>query len=282
MRSVNELLSDGLAVIDAAFEVDPSAVMLPLFSGGHDSTCAVYVASQHPAFSGTVHHINTGIGSMRTRRHVEETCVALEWKLEVWRSKSTYEMYIRNYGFPGPGSHHWVYARLKERCVRMMEKPHARVILVTGCRKHESVRRMGNTEAVKVGETNLKGKTTNLKRIWIAPCHDWSSDEQALFMREMALPENPVKKTPIGMSGECFCGAFARPGELEMIRRICPDVAEEIDRLVLVAEEAGKPRRWGRRPRRFTKNQLEFAFSGPLCNSCDARADAANFCLEIR
>jgi 3'-phosphoadenosine 5'-phosphosulfate sulfotransferase (PAPS reductase)/FAD synthetase len=270
-----------LRVIDQAFEVDEAAVMLPLFSGGHDSTCAVYIAGDHPRFSGAVHHIDTGIGSKRTRQHVEETAREFAWRLEVWKSKSTYEMYIRNYGFPGPGSHHWVYARLKERCVRMMEKPHKRVILVTGCRKQESERRMGNTEPVKVGETNLKGKVSNLKRIWIAPCHDWSSEEQALFMREMALPENPVKKTPIGMSGECFCGAFARPGELNIIRMICPDVAAEIDRLVPIAEAEGKPARWGRRPRRWTKNQMVFSFSGPLCNSCDARAEAAGFSLEV-
>lgn len=86
------------------------------------------------------------------------------------------------------------------------------------------------------------------------------------------LALNPVKTSPLGMSGECFCGAFARPNELDMIRRVCPDVAEKIDRLAVIAREAGKPCVWGQAP---LKPGLRVLETGPLCSSCDVRARAA-------
>lgn len=276
MRSPEELLASGLAVIDRAHNAG-AGPLLPLFSGGHDSTCACHVAMQHPKWRGVVHHIDTGIGSKATRAHVEATAKELGWVLRIWKSLETYEKFIRERGFPGPGRHHWVYVRIKERCVRMMVKEYkgkrnrfGRVALITGCRSQESVRRMGHVEPIKIGEVDSDGKRTNMNRVWTAPCHDWSSDEQQAYMHAFDLPRNPVKLA-LGMSGECFCGAFAAPGELERIRQHCPDVAEEIDRLTLVAQECGTWDKWGQRP---TKGEEE-AESGPLCSSCDVRAKLA-------
>jgi 3'-phosphoadenosine 5'-phosphosulfate sulfotransferase (PAPS reductase)/FAD synthetase len=287
MRTPEELLASGLAVIDRAFatpavywrgrrriEKFPNA-LLPLYSGGHDSLVACHVASFHPKFLGLVYHIDTGIGSKATRKHVEDSCRELGWHPMVYKSPSTYEQFVRERGFPGPGMHQWAYIRLKERCVRMMTK-RRRVCLVTGCRQQESVRRMGSVEPIKVGEPNVRDgvpTTENLNRYWLAPCFDWSVEEQAAYMEEYDLPKNPVKLA-LGMSGECFCGAFASPGELDRIRRHCPDVAAEIDRLAEVARACGKHDRWGTRPPGSKKGE-QVAASGPLCSSCDLRAKAA-------
>jgi len=290
MRTPEELLASALSVIDEAFAFEIEVysgsrwyrrgrrhvATAVLFSGGHDSTCAVHVASRHPRFDGRVHHIDTGIGSKRTRRHVEDTAKELGWKLQVYRSKETYEKFVRERGFPGPGRHQWIYQRIKERCVREITKAKY-IALVTGCRSQESVRRMGHVEAIKWGEKLLNTETgeevhTCKNRLWVAPCHDWSSEEQAAYMEHFDLPKNPVK-IALGMSGECFCGAFASPGEYERVKHHCPDVADEIDRLAKIAKEHGKHCVWGTRP--SGQKGVLAVESGPLCSSCDLRARAA-------
>lgn len=274
MRTPDELLASGLKVIDRA-EGCGVGPLIPLFSSGDDSACACHVASQHRKWKGEVNLINTGIGSKASRQHAYYTAKEFGWTVREWKSPETYERTIRLKGFPGPGMHQWVYLKLKDRCVRQMMKRRGRVALISGARAQESVRRMGHVEPVKVGEMVRNRKTgrvhrVNLSRVWTAPCHDWSSDEQAAYMDAFDLPHNPVK-IALGMSGECFCGAFAAPGELDRIRHHCPDVAEEIDRLTVIARECGTWDRWGQRP---TKGE-EAAESGPLCSSCDVRARLA-------
>lgn len=160
-----------------------------------------------------------------------------------------------------------------------MGKGRGRILLITGCRETESVRRMGHVEAIKIGETSKKTGTVRRKnRVWTAPCYDWSSSDQQRFMEHFDLPRNPIKDCPIAMSGECFCGAFARPGELEMIRRYAPDVAVEIDRLSQIAAECGTPSVWG--VRATGEKGLVVAETGALCSSCDARAWATGLLFE--
>lgn len=306
VRDPAELTASALAVIDRAFDAGARR-MMPLLSGGHDSHCACHIASQHPRFSGTVHHIDTSIGSKRTRQHVSEICGHHGWGLQVWKSPVSYQAYVERWGFPGPGTHGFIYARLKDRCVRRMAS-RFETALITGVRVDESTRRMGHAGPIKVGELcavqikqvgqklkaairratiagqnpqriKRRGKViwtrtilANRTRIWTAPCHDWSTAEQQAYMDEHDLPRNPVKLA-LGMSGECFCGAFASPGELNRIRVHCPDVAAEIDRLAVIARECGKHDKWGERPPK--QKGLLAVESGPLCSSCDLRAKAA-------
>ncbi len=240
------LLTHALAVIDEAVGMCRYARMAPLFSGGHDSYCACFVAAQHRKFDGNVYHINTGIGSKATRDFVEQVCRDEGWKLNVLKSKNTFEQIIRFSGFPGPGAHKWMYLRLKDKCIDQITKKgrkHHKTLLVTGCRSQESARRMGHVQKIKVGDGVLdkKGRVRRGHRIWVNPCHDWSSGDQIDFMDYNQLARNPIKLSPLAMSGECFCGSFARPDELDMIRKFAPDVAVEIDRLQLIAREQNHP-----------------------------------------
>lgn len=279
VRESADLLASGLEVIDRAILAGAS-MLVPLFSSGDDSQVACHVASQHPAFTDTVYHINTGIGANAAREHAKAVCREHGWNLRVYESPATYEQFVRDRGFPGPGRHQWVYNRIKERCVRQMmrEHPRKKVALITGCREQESVRRMGHVEAIKIGETSkTTGKVREKRRVWTAPCFDWSSEEQADYMDEYGLTPNPVKPV-LGMSGECFCGAFAAPGERERIDRYCPDVGREIDRLTVIARECGKHDKWGTRPP--DEKGLILARSGPLCSSCEHRARSAALLFE--
>lgn len=279
---VNRLLSDAIEVIDRALFEGKATSIVPLLSGGHDSISATFVASQHPKFDGTVHHIDTGIGAKATRRFVEELCSEMGWDLRVYRSPVTYEWCVATHGFPGPAGHQFIYNRLKDRCVYQITRERmGRVALITGCRSDESVRRMGHVEPLKIGETSKRtGKARNRKRAWTAPIHNWTTADQIAVMDAHALPRNPIKLSPLGMSGECFCGAFARPYEINLVRQIVPDVAEEIDRLAVIAKANGKHHVWGTRPKRCIKGQLELGFTGPLCTSCDQRAMAGGFVVQ--
>ena len=276
MRTVEELTQSGLEVIHFAF-IHRAVQMAPMFSGGHDSLCATHIASQHPEFTGDVHHIDTGIGASYTRNFVEGVCNRFGWCLVVHKSKDTFEKFVRERGFPGPGAHGWVYNRLKGRCVQEIVKGRKKTLLITGCRQQESVRRMGHVQPLKIGETSKKtGKVQHYSQIWTSPCYDWSKAEQQLYMDEMGLPINKMK-IAVGMSLECCCGAFAQPGEIELLREHAPDVATEIQRLSCIARECGKHCIWGSRPSK--QGGASVAETGPMCSSCDLRAAASGLII---
>lgn len=281
VRSPEELLDSALEVISRVFEglSKHYTTMVPLFSGGYDSLCATYCASQHPQFEGIVYHIDTTIGSKLTRKYVHEVCDEYGWRLRVLKSPHTYERLVSEIGFPGPGAHQWAYNKLKDRCVRkIVSHPgKRRFALITGCRSEESTRRRGHVEPVKVGETSKKtGLVSGTNRIWTACCHDWTKEEQIGFVNAHGFPRNKVKDSVLAMSGECFCGAFARPNEFEMIKEVVPDVAQEILRLTNIVQKCGirddLAHQWGYQKGRKPVEVLE---TGPMCNSCDRKAAAA-------
>ena len=87
-------------------------------------------------------------------------------------------------------------------------------------------------------------------------------------MKQHDLPVNPVV-LKLCMSGECLCGAFAQPGELDVVRGFYPEAAREIDRIAEKVKAAGKHHEWGTRPARAAKPNRQL----PLCFSCEAKYD---------
>jgi 3'-phosphoadenosine 5'-phosphosulfate sulfotransferase (PAPS reductase)/FAD synthetase len=267
MRDIDQLVASAAAVLHRGLSQSGGS-MAPLLSGGHDSICAVHIASQSRWFDGRVNHIDTGIGAAYTRTFVENVCARFGWKLCVWKSSRSFEWFVSRFGFPGPGMHGTVYNILKDRCVDKITRGRKRVALVNGARSQESVRRMGHVEAIHL-------EPRRPKRVWVAPCHDWSKSEQQTYMDEFGLPINRIK-VAVGLSGECFCGAFAQPGEIDLIGRHAPDVATEINRLSAIALESQKPCQWGTRPNGRTR----IAKTGPMCSGCDQRAAASGIVVE--
>jgi 3'-phosphoadenosine 5'-phosphosulfate sulfotransferase (PAPS reductase)/FAD synthetase len=293
-RDADDLLASGLGVID---EAEKRACwrlpvlcrrLFPLFSGGHDSYCACWVASRHPLFQGIVYHIDTGIGSQRTRQFAEEVCHLESWTLRVIRSPYTYEILVRSGGFPGPGRHSRCYQLLKKEALRRLERSGrarpAPALLVTGARSQESSRRMSYVGPYRMGDHIGRSGNVRLPHwVWTNPCHDWSADEQRHFMDVNGMPRNPIKMSPLGMSGECFCGCFARPEEFDLVEEYAPDVATEIRRLTVVAKECGKPCGWGYEARQRKEGKVvldEVLPTGPLCNSCDSKAKASGVIIS--
>lgn len=274
----------------AIIRTKPVAVF-GLFSGGHDSVCATTIAAMFREFEGAV-HINTGVGVARTRQYVRETCFNRRWRLREYEATKCvsakgkpapqiYRDFVLRYGFPGPDGHGMMYARLKERCLRMLQrewkcsasvKHPRRVLYVSGCRSDESDRRMANTDEVQIDG----------QRIWCAPIHDWTKLDTTVFMEHMGIPRNPIVDL-IHKSGECLCGAFAKPGELAELA-LWPETRPAYDEIVALEKEvraAGFPWGWEDAPPKWFQERkrgqqflLDYDSDAPqhLCWSCNKRA----------
>ena len=276
-------------IYHAVHELKPIAVF-GLFSGGHDSVTATKVAGFSHAFTAAV-HINTGTGIKRTRQYVGDIAETQGWRLiekcalkhidaKGNLSPQDYAKFVLRDGFPGPHGHGMMYDRLKDRMLRELQrdfkasgakKNPRRVMYISGCRSDESERRMANTE-----ECQIDGQ-----RIWVAPIHDWTKRDIHEFMERWKIPKNPIVGL-IHKSGECLCGAFAKPGELEELN-LWPETREAYHRIkALEAEVAAKgfpwsweqgPPEWWMEKKRGQCFMLEYDNNKPqhLCWSCNKR-----------
>lgn len=260
--SAQELYESSYAIIEEAVTDYRPTHVFGLFSGGHDSLCACHIASRHPSFSGCV-HINTGIGIEETREFVRDTCKQFGWPLKEYHPPVSYEELVVEQGFPGPAMHWKMYQRLKERCLRQLKREHGggtrkKLVFISGRRSQESARRMANCKE----QIEVRGR-----EVWVNPIMVWGSVDKNAYIEANELPRNEVTEK-LCMSGECLCGAFAKPGELDEIRYWYPKAAEEIDRIACKVKEAGKHCVWGTRPPKDGKSGRKRK-ALPLCTSCE-------------
>lgn len=211
-----------------------------LYSGGNDSTILTHLFKGSADFAV---HINTGIGIEDTRQFVRDTCKAWDLPLIEERGDSYRDLVIAH-GFPGPAHHFKMYQRLKERGLRkvrnrLVKHPYReRVLFIAGRRRQESERRKDIPKHERDGSI-----------VWASPLVSWTDEDMATY-REMFpdVPRNPVSDH-LHMSGECLCGAFAKPNELDEVGFFYPDVAVEIRGLEAEVAAAGNVPparcRWG-------------------------------------
>ena len=258
----------GVDLLNSAVERHKAAGVWALFSGGDDSLSMTLVASKAEAFRGCV-HIDTGIGIPETQAFVRETCQREGWPLLVYRALDygqDYDALAVKYGFPGPAAHFRMYIRLKERALDAFIREHKRhrldrLILSTGARSQESKRRMGHVEPERRDGV----------KVWVNPLHSWRKFECHDYIAASGVPRNPVVEL-LHMSGECLCGSFAKPEELDEIATWYPATAERIRALEIQVKIAGKPCVWGHRPpkqrRRVTHDSAGRRVS-ELCQQCE-------------
>jgi hypothetical protein len=107
--------------------------------------------------------------------------------------------------------------------------------------------------------------------IWASPIAMWTKLDMNTYRLMCGdVPVNPVSEK-LHMSGECLCGSFAKPNELDEIRMWFPDVAAEIDQLEAEVRAAGHKEpfcRWGHGQGKPTEK------TGKLCTSCDINQPA--------
>lgn len=254
---------------DAYDQYQPSHVFI-LTSGGNDSVVPLHLFKDDERITAAV-HIDTGIRVPETEAHVHRVCKEFNLDVLVYRASENtkadgtpdpmlYEEIIKQHGFPGPQQHKIMYSKLKERQIHRLMRDHNEgkpVMLVSGARKFESQRRMGNTEPIQ----------KNGRQIWVAPVVHWKNEDMATYRQVYKLPKNPVAEK-LGMSGECLCGAYAKPGELNTLEKHFPETAKYIRNL---EKNAGCPWGWESGPDHqwveLKRGQGTLGFT-PLCSSC--------------
>ena len=223
-------MKDAYEILDRGYEEHKPVATFLLFSGGHDSLTATHLSAswcQERGLPFKVAHVNTGIGVEETREFVRDTCRQHEWdlvELHADREEQTYEYIVRNYGFPAPGSHSFVYRRLKERKIERLVREAkqdyprgARVFLLTGIRREESERRMLHADFQRRRRAH----------VWMAPLEHWSRLDCNDYIASNGLHRNPVVDL-LHMSGECLCGAFARVDAMLELEHWFPDTGAYI------------------------------------------------------
>lgn len=268
---MDELLAGAFQILEAAYDATRPVAIVGMFSGGDDSIAAMRVLELwgRPF---RVAHINTGIGVDATRAHVRTVAAARGWQFSEWKTdpalyRSMVLGQIRGVagGFPGPAMHSIYYRQLKERRVRDLIRSiktarRQAVLLVTGARAAESVRRMSTVQ-----DWRRMGSA-----VWANPLARWTTAQRDQFIRAEDLPRNPISRL-LHMSGECLCGAMNSPGELAMFRALIPEDMRQLDELAAEARAAGYPWAWDeRQPAWFAqvkRGQAQLPYM-PLCIGC--------------
>lgn len=275
-HTMEAMVEESLGIIDAAIAAHKPSHVFAMFSGGHDSLTATAITARHPRFAGAV-HINTGIGIEETREFVRATCEKHGWPLleygppEALGQKSYREL-VLEFGFPGPAQHPMMFTRLKERGVRALIRDHKehdrdRILLSTGIRLQESVRRLRNYSSAT---TDGQHFARDGAKVWTNPIATWSKPDCYDLIEWLKLDRNPVVDL-MHLSGECLCGAFAKPDEIREIETWFPKTAEQIHALEREVEAAGQIGCvWGRRPDNVNADQMRLMPILPLCTSCEA------------
>jgi 3'-phosphoadenosine 5'-phosphosulfate sulfotransferase (PAPS reductase)/FAD synthetase len=247
----------------------PVAIVVGYTGGGDSTVVKHWMTKNVPGCK--VFLANTGIGIEAARQWVRDECRRNNDELIEIRAKEDcgedYDELVKEFGFPGPDHHQKMYDRLKGRAVGMMvrnAKRHRmdRVMIASGIRHDESLIRMGyaGSEINKVGA-----------QVWVNPIYWWSKQQCNDYIAKHNLSISPIAKA-LGMSGECGCGAYAHPGELNAWRRVDPAFGERIDRLQLEVLDRGFTWGWDMEPPAGGHNKDQgrldpTVMNAPLCGA---------------
>lgn len=235
-----------------------------LFSGGGDSLTIAHLFRDTATHAV---HANTGIGIEETREFVRATCTAWGLPLIEKHTPDSYRDLVIERGFPGPAMHFKMYSRLKERALDLVRHDlgiaNSRTkaaIWIAGRRREESQRR-----------ADIPLHESDGSVIWASPIAMWTKLDVTRYLHANDVATNPVPGV-LHMSGECLCGAYAHPGELEEIGHWYPDAAAVIHDLeaeVIAAGIAEPFCRWGHGQGKPSTDV------GRLCSSCSIPGQAA-------
>lgn len=265
-------------IADAESQHGPFKARVCLFSGGNDSLA---VAHRCRDFYDLLVWVNTGTAVPGVEEFVREAADWLGKPLDIYEAApGEYRRIVlggedergvvkQPLGFPGPMQHTRCYVNLKERCIEAMVRTlkdgdrKARVLALTGIRRSESARRKGRADITKRGAL-----------IFANPIIDWSHSDLHRYRADHDFIESDVAAL-LHRSGECNCGAYAAPGEREMLRDLWPDWFDlTIGSIEREAEAMGLPcAKWG--TGRDLLDKLAEEEAAELCSDCQLRIAGA-------
>lgn len=192
------------------------------FSGGKDSGTALNLMIEEENVDGVL-HLRTNTGVKPTEDFVKDVCQSRGLKLYIREPTPFKYIYVAmclQTGFPSYFLHALYMKNLKYRPMqKFIAEPQFKgknPCIVSGVRKFESVRRMGNYDA----PINSEGE------MWfIMPIFYWTNEQVYKYFLDNKLTRSPayeVAKTSL----ECGCGSFASKNEFEAIEKLDPNRAE--------------------------------------------------------
>ena len=194
-----------------------------MFSGGKDSMTVAHKLVKMGKLEKII-HIKTNVGLKITTDFVKDICQEYGWPLQIIEPnpKFVYAAHALEYGFPGPETHKHIMGRLKYKTMYdfALSADRKNHCLITGIRKFESQRRMGNyPEPVQ-----------NQGSLWFgSPAFYMKTEETYRYVHENGLKISPAYDLGLGTSGECLCGSYANKGLKLRIRELDPDLADYIE-----------------------------------------------------
>lgn len=190
-----------------------------LVSGGKDSLTTASVLAEAGKLEACV-ALKTGLSTPDWEAFVVKTCADRGWSLEIFESGASYDDLVIKYGFPGPAKHKWFMDYLKGRAIRKFRKAHPRGVLASGVRSAESSRREIHTAPVSMWEDTPI----------LAPIYDRTTGEVWDYFYSRGFERAPAYST-LQISGDCLCGAFARPDEKAAVDFHYPEIGAHFDAL---------------------------------------------------
>lgn len=211
-------------IVDRAIaQYSPDEILLG-FTGGSDSLVLFHVI-QELGYDFRPFFCNVGIGVEEQWEFIRRHCAEHDRKLiEQGPTYKLYKQIIIQNGFPGPSMHGIIYNDLKEKSIRHISKFFEwKTIVLTGVRISESERRKINISA------DIQKKDGD-KIVWVSPIINWDDDDKDEYLDTRKIERSPVSQR-LGMSYECGCGAYAKPGEKKMVSECYPAFGKLIDAL---------------------------------------------------
>ena len=196
-------------------------------------------------------HIDTGIAAPDLLPFIKLQFFGQ--KLVIMKTPIEYEWLVRKYGFPGPAGHRYAVNYLKGRAIRLFKREYPDVLLASGVRRSESVRRMGTAK-----------EWSKIEGLWCyAPLLNWTTESVWEYIDKHNIQISPAYWN-LHISGDCLCGSFARKDEIYAIEAFYPEVAQRLRSLEM--ERKGKVRcRWGNGEGFGKQSRIETW----LCQGCE-------------
>lgn len=294
-RTLDEAIQRSHDLLDFVMREFNVVGVFGLFSGGEDSIVVNHLMRDRVD---AVIHINTGTGIRATTQYVRDVVPTWSRDLAELRPAVSFADLVMGRviattgehagrravwrGFPGPRGHQVMYRRLKDEPLQRFRREQVgkngrrdKIVFLGGMRWAETARRFRNAE-----EIDRDGAI-----VWVSPIVHWTNAHMREYRNRHrcnmshdhaqhrlctpdALPLNEVTAV-LHMSGECLCGAYAKPGELAEIETWYPQDVAPLRALEAEARAAGiEACTWGVAPPGCERSRGNLGPAGRMCRNC--------------
>jgi 3'-phosphoadenosine 5'-phosphosulfate sulfotransferase (PAPS reductase)/FAD synthetase len=191
-----------------------------LFSGGRDSLCTLEYMRRLGKRAGveiTAVHADTTAGLPEVEEYVRTTCASMNVRLITVRPPRDFFRLAKSWGIPGVKSR-WCCKTLKIAPIRryLSQIKGPKVIY----------------DGIRAAESPVRAKYVpvwfhpSFRCLSVSPIFNWSDGEVDGYIKSKDLPPNPT--AGLGISGECWCGAYMCRSDFEALLNMRPDVFNKL------------------------------------------------------